>query len=82
MKLNQTMAEFIADQILTAPEQTYKILSLIDDGSSEDVQALKTIAKTQLKSAMRRSELILEINRRCPPIPELTRCPHTPDLFD
>ncbi|GEM_PF-2439379 len=82
MKVNQTMAEFIADQVLTAPEQTYKILSVFGDNPPANVQALKSLAKTHQKSPMARRELISEINRLCLPIPELNRCPHTPDLFE
>ena len=69
-------------QQLTAPEQTYKILSVFGDNPPANVQALKSLAKTHQKSPMARRELISEINRLCLPIPELNRCPHTPDLFE
>jgi hypothetical protein len=81
MKVNQTMAEFIADQVLTAPEQTVKILSVFGDNPPANVQALTRLAKTHQTRPMVRRELITEINRLCLPTPELNRCPHTPDLF-
>ena len=74
------VVEFIADQLRAAPEQTYKILSILEDDSG--VRALSKVAKANFKSTMTRNELIAEINKHCTVMPEFNRCPHTPDLFD